>query len=71
MRLLRDEEATRLGPCEWCRELIYDDEPHHWHTFEMSTRKGLYCEHCAVMAGWIPAPEGAQVQEVFRGRFAN
>ena len=70
MRLLRDEEAERLGPCEWCKELIYKDEPHHIHVFHFTkvhkTVRGLYCEHCAVMAGWIPAPPGEQVQEVFR-----
>ena len=70
MRLLRDGEAQRLGPCEWCGELLYDDEPHHWHTFKLtrSPIRGLYCEYCAVKAGWIPVPEGAQVDNSYRSR---
>jgi hypothetical protein len=57
---LEREDVKLLGLCGWCENGIYEDEPHHWHIFKLkdsSTPRGLYCEYCAIKAGWLPMPE--------------
>jgi len=64
---LEREGVTLVGCCGRCENGIYEDEPHHWHIFRFTLKdgshpKGLYCEYCAIRAGWLPMPE--KVKEV-------
>jgi len=60
---LEREGVEVLGLCDWCQNGIHVDEPHHWRVSAFMgdrTFRRLFCEYCAICAGWLPMPEKAK-----------
>ena len=56
---LKREGVELLGHCSRCETGIHVDERHYYHEpfIKYGKSRALYCEDCAMTAGWLSIPE--------------